>query len=484
MNRSILIVICDFLLVSLLAFSSIDSMKMDNAGAEPQIRTEMATNPPDAKQDLGSAMRLALQDERKQREHLQAELSNAHDTAGKQLALLNERDKQIQNFEQEIQTHEQAAQKLQTQQTNLLQQIALAQTNIQTLNQQLAHTSKQYQQSTEQRAALLAEELQQSKNLAALQSQLSQLSQNYQQLNQSNQNVLDEKQRLAAQLQVAEAERRAALERAARSEEQVMAEREEKARLAEGVKTLAAKSGKLEQEIRENRALSPNVIYSMFLTNRVSVRFYAARSTVFGIDRTRDNTTDSIFVTDGTNTCAVSHVKQAPFTFSDPGLDWELTASMTRGGKSFPIQSLSFFKADPRILFMPISDDQLSGLGSAPYKVSANPYRFQDAVLIGANGEYYGECKFQIDAATPQYLKMDRSTLRGLFGKFNPTSGDLAFSKNGDLLGVMANNTFCLLIKDFIPAATFKFGHHPDQSTGDSLARLYNVTARMPYKLQ
>jgi hypothetical protein len=36
---------------------------------------------------------------------------------------------------------------------------------------------------------------------------------------------------------------------------------------------------------------------------------------------------------------------------------------------------------------------------------------------------------------------MDRNSLKLLFGKFNPSTGDLVFSESGDLLGVMANST-------------------------------------------
>jgi len=80
---------------------------------------------------------------------------------------------------------------------------------------------------------------------------------------------------------------------------------------------------------------------------------------------------------------------------------------------------------------------------------------------------------------------MDHNSLKGLFGKFNPSSGDLVFSKTGTLLGVMANNNYCVLIRGFTPAATFRFG--PDgrhQPTAQTLSALYAVLAEMPYKLQ
>jgi hypothetical protein len=104
---------------------------------------------------------------------------------------------------------------------------------------------------------------------------------------------------------------------------------------------------------------------------------------------------------------------------------------------------------------------------------------------VGARECYYGECRFQIDLATPQYIKMDRNFVKGIFGKFNPSRGDLVFNKTGELLGIMANNTYCLMIHNFSPAASLRFGANvPGQSTGEVLSRLYLQVAQLPFKLQ
>ena len=106
-------------------------------------------------------------------------------------------------------------------------------------------------------------------------------------------------------------------------------------------------------------------------------------------------------------------------------------------------------------------------------------------MLIGAGERYYGECKFEIDPSTPAYLKLDRSMLRGLFGKFNPSRGDLVLSRTGELLGIMANSTYCLRIHNFDATATFNFGSDVrKQNTGSTLATLYGVVQQMPSKLQ
>src|SRR3954470_5216912 len=112
MNRSILIVICDFLLLSLLMFSTADLDKTPAATDEQRSATlnPAQTNQTSGRDDLGGVMKLALEEERKNRDALIGELARTRDTAGKQQALLNERSEQVQNFKQQLQAREQQAQ--------------------------------------------------------------------------------------------------------------------------------------------------------------------------------------------------------------------------------------------------------------------------------------------------------------------------------------------------------------------------------------
>ena len=105
-------------------------------------------------------------------------------------------------------------------------------------------------------------------------------------------------------------------------------------------------------------------------------------------------------------------------------------------------------------------------------------------MLVGTREDYYGECKFEIDSSTPGYVKLDRSVLRGLFGHFNPTRGDLVLSKQGELLGVMANSTYCLMLKGFDSLATINFGDTRGQHTGTLLSSLHSTVMDMQGKLQ
>jgi hypothetical protein len=179
-------------------------------------------------------------------------------------------------------------------------------------------------------------------------------------------------------------------------------------------------------------------------------------------------------------------VQDTPLTFAYPGTDWTgLAGTLGRNTALIPIKFFSFYQLDPRIVFIPITPAEARQLGGKVYRATSDPYKFQDAVVVGALEDYYGDCKFQIDLSAPLYVKMDRNSLKGLFGKFNPSRGDLVFSRTGELLGVMANGTYCMMIKNFDATATFQFA--PDvrnQETGLTLARLYTLISKLPSKLQ
>ncbi len=257
-------------------------------------------------------------------------------------------------------------------------------------------------------------------------------------------------------------------------------------KLAEGVKTLASKSGELVQEIRDNRPLASNTIFNDFVTNAVEAQFTASRPGMFGGESTKARAAKTILVSDGTNTFSACHVEDTPLQFWIPATDWQgLTASLQRDGGEVAVRSLIFSTTDPRIVMMPVSLVDAGRLGAKVYRTSSDPFKFQDAVIVSAQGDYYGECKFQIDVKTPSYVKLDRSFLKGLFGKFNPSRGDLVFSRTGDLLGIMANNSFCMVIRKFDPVGAFQLGQNMrTQYLADALSRNYVTISHFPAELQ
>ncbi|MFO1477447.1 MAG: hypothetical protein U1F98_12430 [Verrucomicrobiota bacterium] len=471
MNRSILIVICDFLLVSLLTFSTLEVNRVADEGTRRPQDPDAAAKPVGRDNDLATAMRLALDEERKAQEQLVAQLARSREA-------VTQREQQFTNLQEELAARDRQAQKLLQDQSALQEQYAQAQTNLQSLNRQLQNSASATLLSNEKLSALEAELKKKSDESEALQRQLAQLA-------SSNQAVLSEKQQLAGQLQIAEVEKRHAAEQVNRMTEEVKTEREEKAKLAEGVKALATKSGQLEQEIRANTALTPNLVFSQFITNRVQARISAVKSGRFA-DASNGKQAQTILVGDGTNIFALCHVQDTPLTFGSPGTDWAaMSGVLSRNETTLPIRSLSFYWPDPRLVLIPVSPEDARRLGGKIYPVAHDPFKFQEAFLIGAQEGYYGECRFEIDLATPDYVKLDRNLLKGLFGKFNPSRGDLVFNKTGELLGVMANSTYCMLINKFDAMATFQFGDDVrPQHPGEVLSQLASQVNQMPQRLQ
>jgi chromosome segregation ATPase len=160
MNRSILIVICDFLLLSLLTFSTdLSKMTGQDESTQPTVKADITPRAGDSNsKDLAAAMKQALAEEQKERDQLQAELAQGREGARQQQEQL-----------------EQQAKQLQQKQLNLEQQYAAAQANIQALDQKLQNSSAEASKNREKLAAKEAEVEKQTELAAALQQQLAQL---------------------------------------------------------------------------------------------------------------------------------------------------------------------------------------------------------------------------------------------------------------------------------------------------------------------
>ena len=473
MNRSILIVICDFLLVSLLAFSTVDINKVSQPqnGAPRLAGADMPTNQVTGSQDLGNAMRVALEQEHKVHDALLVELQQSR-------LSVSQRDQQLQNIQAQLQSKDQQAAHLQEQETNLIHEMANAKSNIALLNDQLRTAAEESLLSKAERDVVEAEARKQLEKATAMEHQLSQLQ-------QSNQVMQAERANLATQLQISEAAHQAAVAQMGQLQGEVKVQQQINAKLADGVQALAAKSSELAQEFHESNPLGPNEIFQQLVTNRLMASFYGMKSGVFGTD-TKYKQTQIVLATDGTNTFALCHLQDTPLTLWSPGAKWEdLSGTLAYASGVYQIETVSFSAQDPRVVMIPIPPPQAKALGCRVYKLVRDPFRFQDVVVAGTRENYYGVCKFQIDLDTPKYVKMDRNSLRGLFGKFNPSSGDLVFSQSGDLLGIMVNNNYCLLVRGFDPGETLHFGPQGhNQPTAETLSSLYAVVSQLPYKLQ
>jgi hypothetical protein len=463
MNKTLLLILCDFLLLSLLALT-----RWEDATPAPPTSSRPATaasasgageGAATPEQDVVAVMRLSLEDEQAQREEVARTLA-ATEVARAEVE--QAREQLAQNLAQTAETlarTEQAAVELDR---NLVATRAAA-------------------ESERARNAELA------RDLAVREAEAKRREEELARVSAAETAARERAEKLAVTVGVVEREREILAEQTVVLRAAVESERAERQRvqesttqLAAGVGQLAERSGELAREVREARPINANTLFSQFVERRVRLRFEGMRSTFLG-PVTRNHDTHTVLVNDGRDTFALLHVDDTPFDWRAPSHpDWDrLALSFTRGSATVPAASVIFTSLDPRVIAAPFTPAEVERLGGEPYQLALDPFKFPEAVLISAGGQGYGELPFKIDPRNPGYVKVDNRLVRRLFGDFSPSRGDLVLSKTGELLGVMVSSDTCALITNFLPQRTLALGENlratPTGPTLEAVARRFQA---------
>ncbi len=461
MNKTLLLIICDFLLLNLLALTRWeDAIPTD---PRPETARLSATTPEGASpvskdDDLVALMRMSLEDERVQREQTLS---------------------QLQATEQQLQQREQNLSRLEADRARLSSSLAETQESAAALARRYELAARDANVSKERLAQL-------QRDLEQTQAEAERRKQEVEKLAQEQAAAREKIENLNVAVKVAEQEKVILRQTAETLKEQVQAEREERVKaletttqLAQGVGQLAEKSTALTQEIRENRPINANTLFKEFMDNRVQVSFTLYRSALLG-GITRDRDARTVLVRDGANLYAIFHVDDTPFTFREPNNpDWtKVRAAFVKNGARTPVAEIHFLSLDPRLVTLPVSAQEAAALGVKIYETALEPFKFPEAVLISNGGKGYAELPFKLDPAQPGYVKMDKPF-------FSSLRGDLVLSKTGELLGIMVNSNYCAVLNNFLPARTLRTGDDvAGQKTSVTLDALTARVRALPLKLQ
>ena len=189
---------------------------------------------------------------------------------------------------------------------------------------------------------------------------------------------------------------------------------------------------------------------------------------------------------------AITHVDQTPFRLNRGALGWKQTSGQLSktDGKTHHLDHIRFLKSDPRIIIAPVGtpdSDRVKMLGVTPFKLPKHKdtFKYPKAFLMKKDGQNFGEVVFQRDLKNRDYVKMDKSFIRSTFlGEFNPSRGDLVFSQTGELLGIMANSEYCHIIKSVSPAAGVLFGQNDYSKVSKTLRDMQKLIAAKPSELR
>ena len=464
MNKTLLLIMCDFLLLNLLALTRWEKAEPPSQQKVTAVKQAEASAPA-VNADMVELMRVSLEDEKNSREQLAAQLSSAQTTLSEREQNLAHLAQQKNQLEGALSTTTANVKELEKKYSNATNEAFLT-------KEQLAKMQRELEERK-------AEAERQAASLAALERQNTEARQRIENLNIKVGVAEQEKSLLKQNLD--EAKQVIEVERTERIKVQ-----EQTAQLTQGVGQLTEKSGELTKEIRDNKPVNPNVIFADFLANRINTAITTRRPGLFS-PTVRDKTAQTILVSDGQQTYALMHVSDTPFflTFENPPDYEQIAGKLSRGTYSAPFKELRFLAADPRIVVAPIDDSLAALMGSKVYKLATDIFKASEALLVRADDGKYGETPFRIDASNPGYVQVDNRIVTRLFGEFAPKSGDLMFSKQGDLIGIMVNNGYCAVLSNFRAAQTFSTGEGVAQSkTGPAFADLATRLQRLPMKLQ
>jgi hypothetical protein len=498
MNRTLLLILCDFLLLNLLALTRWEKIETTPPASPTAIEAPAPSKA--AEDDLMASLRAALDEERAARgrveESLRGEVAardatvKALEVRGRELegGLQRTRDTVADLGQRLTNTVEQAARQA-AEARKLLDD---ARIRAEAEAAKVAATEKARATLAETAKASEAERLRLLDALAAEREQARRQQQSLAAIEQERQAAERRAAELAAAVKVAEAER--ALLRDNVSDlrqrvQQVQAEKEkvqaQAANLASGVHQLAAKSEELKQEIRDNTPVSANLLFQEFLNHRVRVAIGGIAPGLLG-SASKDREAETILVTDGIRTLALVHVSDTPLVLSIPGfgLDKPRATASVRG---MPLASgpATFLRADPRCMGVPVSTSAVQKAGVRVLPLARNPFKFPDALLVSRGGKYFGEVEFKLDPQTPGYVRMKTRILSRVFGEFSPSTGDVVLSRQGELLGLMVNGEYCLVLSDLQPSAVGELSGDLDRNAvGRKLEALRAQVDRLPFPLR
>ncbi len=471
MNKTLLLILVDFLLLTLLSMTKWDE-ETAAASVGSAVDSPATSSLAMMEQDMLDTLETSLDEERSlQKDMSEAMLKREEELAQKEKALLDAQNQvqargdQVATLEKDLQRKDHNLKTVETMVADLTVESKALRDDVQEANRTIDTVQRNYLdlELEAKRSQAQSRELQ-----AELQSKLAEISEKEAALKQveaEKNEAARVAQELGVQVRLVEEEKKYLRENLDTLKEEVEVVREEKqvlqaqtGLLAEGVTQLAEQSEGIKEEIRLNTPINANQLFNQFLGNQVATTYtsqiYDRGRVIEKVDEVK-----TLLVSDGNSVVALTHVDRTPMRISSSVESFRrLNASFGTNGQSEEIGAIGFLALDPRLSAVAVSDEQVEAFGVKTYLTAIDPYKFEQAVLIDARGRYYGEVEFKLDPRTPGYVKMQSKIMSRVFGDFSPSVGDLVLSKTGELLGVMIDRSYCLVIDALIFEENLRLG--------------------------
>jgi len=525
MNKTLMLVICDFLLLSMLALA-----RFDPPEEKPQATLDATASSATAEAELIALLEESLESELSSRQNLTEDLTETRESLQEKARQLAEREAALEATQSNLEATtakalelektkaqieaEQAAlaaekARIEAERTELAERFDSTRTELETaktekvelvttlgqLKEESSVTKEKLSQTEEE---LIAREIALAEREAALKA-----------AEEEKARLAAERETLNRQLEVAQAERRLlqenltkeqteklqlqlekekAFARADRLTENVSELGQGVSQLGQGVNTLAQQSEDIKKEIEAARPQTMSEIFTRFQNNRATLVFTATERTLLGGTATRNYESKSILIRDQQGApYLVTHSADSPFAFNKNAnnlLSAQLEVSL--GNRRFPVSQIGFLSTDPPILFIPLPESVVVNSGLETFNLALQPERWEEAVLIKNDESNFGRTGFRRLTESERFLKMDRPAIGQLFADFASSRGDLAFTKNSQFIGLLTDTEHAVVINDFVAAAITRLGSGFDTETSaQTIDRLRSrVQQQLPEKIR
>lgn len=207
------------------------------------------------------------------------------------------------------------------------------------------------------------------------------------------------------------------------------------------------------RKLNERQTRSVNEIFTRYEQNKVSLDLtYTYKSGIFQSNREEKFSVDTILMVDGNFVYALVHAKESPFRVEfNPRRLVSVNGQITgpKFKESLQVKEIAFMD-DPRIIIVPLyaNPGELAKTGIELFMAPENPFLFDDAVVVDVKDGRFGQTKCLRDEKDGRYIEVDEKHFAFLTGAFNPGKGDLVFSQKAELLGIMVNGDYAFHVKN------------------------------------
>lgn len=238
-------------------------------------------------------------------------------------------------------------------------------------------------------------------------------------------------------------------------------------RLTTSVADLAVKSEEMKKqitnEIRNTSIISPHEIFSDYLKRQVVLRFEYTGYGIVGNKVQRKKLVPSVLFRNPNNQKLYTafHILDSPFEVKFRiQVPLNLSLYLDTEDQSIALTNMHMMSGNPDVILCEVKvPGALSGTLPEAYEITENPFQYKEAIIIQGAERKYGVSQYSVDPDALDILKVKNGNVfSNIIGTFKSKRGNFVFSQGGQFIGLMKSGNEALLIQELETDMAFGLG--------------------------